>query len=329
MAIPKLKNAQLISPNVIRLEFDSALDVDNVSVPTVNFRVNFGEDLVDSYTYPDNRHLDISMGDSVAYTHQTSLKISYSPPGNLLVALRGAIDDGLEATVSEIRKVAVRSFSANVLNRLEPPDVGPKNLATDYPFAGVARNASVDDFVLAYGRQEAIQVSNIDDPSADSVNHARIQMAIEDANSMIDSYVRMAPKAGQLLVSANRRRTSLIIARYFLDSVRRRDDVTQDYERAIKELQSSLDNNADLVPDGELARNDRKGIMRVWRIPQVYNGVSGKGLEGWWTDPAATFSEDFREEYVNGQSNNDEDNYPSGTDNPYEWPTDDGDVVNF
>lgn len=313
MAIPKIKNAQLISASVVRLEFDAPLDIAQAATPLTNFRINYGEDPVESYAYFDNKYLDLTI--TATYTWQSSLKVSYSPPADLFTALRGAIDDGLEASVAEIRKVAVRSFSIPVINRLEPPDEGPKNLATDYPFVGVARNASVDDFILAYGRQEAIQLSNIDDPSSDSVNYARIQMAIEDANSLIDSYVQMAPKAGKLLVSANRRRTSLILARYFLDSVRRREDVTQDYERAIRELQSSLDANNDLVPEDELARNSGAGLMRVWRIPQMYNSVSGKGFSGWWTDSASDTDSDFREDYINKEKNNDEPNWSPGTGN--------------
>lgn len=322
MAIPRLNNAQLVSASVIKLEFDYPLDTAQLSVPITQFKVNYGEDPITAYSYEDNRYLLLTV--DATYTWQSNLKVQYTPPADLLLALRGALEDSLEASIAEIRKVAVRTFSANVLNRLEPPDEGSKNLSTDYPFTGVARNASVDDFVLAFGRLEAIQISNIDDPSRDEVNHARIQMAIEDANSLIDSYVRMAPKAGKLLVSANRRRTSLIIARYFLDSVRRREDITQDYERAIKELQSSLDANNDLVPDDELARNSAKGLLRVWRIPQRYNSVSGKGFSGFWTDSSASFDTDFREDYINQERNNDEDNWDGEGPGEYGRPNDQG-----
>lgn len=294
MAIPRLNNAQLIGESLIRLEFDSPLDTDQLGVPPTNFRVNFGEDAVASYVYTDNRYVDLTV--DAIFTWQSNLKINYAPPADMFLALRGSLKPS-SPTVTEIRQVAVRAFSSPVLNRLEPPeDTQPKNLSLNYPRTGVARNASVDDFVLAFGRHEAIQVSNIDDPSRDEVNHARILMAIEDANSLIDSYVTQAPKAGKLLVSANRRRTSLIIARYFLDSVRRREDVTQDYERAIKELQSALDGKTDLVPEDQLARNSPNGILRVWRIPQRYNGVTGKGFSGHHTDSAAIYNSDYRED---------------------------------
>lgn len=325
MAIPRVNNAQLILADTVRLEFDSPLDTAQLSTPLTQFRINYGEDLVTAFSYSDNRYLDLTI--DATYTWQSKLNISYTPPSDILLALRGSIDNNLESNVTEIRKVAVRSFSAPVLNRLQPPDEGPKNLSTEYPHATAElRNASVDDFILAFGRSEAVQLSNIDDPSRDEVNYSRIQMAIEDANSLIDSYVKLAPKAGKLLVSANRRRTSLVIARFYLDSVRRREDVSQDYERAIKELQASLDANTDLVPDDQLARNSAKGLLRVWRIPQRYNSISGKGLSGWWTDSASEFNSDYRKDYVDQELNNDEPN--GGTPSEVSRPNDLGGIDN-
>lgn len=325
MAIPKIKTARLTSSTTVELEFDIALDVEQDAVPLTSFKINYGEEPVTSYSYSSNTTVLLTMS-AAEFTWQDNLRVSYSPPDNILLALRGAVDDGLEADVSVIRTVAVRSFSGlRVYNDLEPPAVPEeeKLLANNYPRAGTAKRGSVDDFILAYGMQEAIQISNINDPSANTVNEARIRMAMEDAESLIDSYITQAPKAGTLLISANRRRTTLIIARYYLDSVRRREDVTQDYERAIKELQASLESNTAIVPDDELAINNG-GIMRTWRIPQRYNGVSGKGFSGWWTDTASPYEDDFRDDLVNSQDNNDQGNYSAGNIDRNSRPNDQG-----
>ena len=168
------------------------------------------------------------------------------------------------------------------------------------------RTATPDDFVLAYGLKEAIQLSNIDDADATQPNDQKIWMAIEDATALIDNYIEQANRGGKLLISSSRRRTSLIIARYYLDTVRRREDVKGDYERAITELdkaRSLKDIQRTQLPWWADPCNPFGGV-RSHRIPQYYNGVSGKGLDGWWVDSAAETESDFRTAGTNSQNNN-------------------------
>ena len=106
-----------------------------------------------------------------------------------------------------------------------------------------------DDFILAYGLREAIQLTNIDNADAIEPNTDKLWMAIEDAAALIDNYINQASRAGKLLISSNRRRTCLIIARYYLDTVRRREDVKSDYEMCIKELDKSRTLEDTIRPD--------------------------------------------------------------------------------
>jgi phage gp36-like protein len=156
------------------------------------------------------------------------------------------------------------------------------------------KSASPDDFIVAYGLKEAIQLTNIDDAAATSVNVAKLRMAIQDANSLIDSYIEQSGKAGMVLITSNRRRTALIIARYYLDTVRRREDVKSDYETALKQLAAEMQMTAIRAGNGDSAIDTPAGIMRSWRIPQRYNGVSGKGLSGFTTDAAGDQAPDYR-----------------------------------
>ena len=168
------------------------------------------------------------------------------------------------------------------------------------------RTATPDDFVLAYGLKEAIQLSNIDDADAIQPNDQKIWMAIEDASALIDNYIEQAGRGGKLLISSNRRRTALIIARYYLDTVRRREDVKNDYERAITELDKARSLEDIVRPDLPWWADPcgpRIGV-RSHRIPQYYNGVSGKGLDGWWVDPAVEEGSDYRQDGENSQNNN-------------------------
>ena len=194
------------------------------------------------------------------------------------------------------------------------------------------RSATPDDFVLAYGLKEAIQISNLDDADATQPNNEKIWMAIEDAAALVDNYISQAQRAGKLLISSNRRRTTLIIARYYLDTVRRREDIKADYELCITELDKARDLRDMQRPDlpwwADPCNPNRAGGIRSHRIPQYYNGVSGKGLDGYWVDSGAEEQDDFRVDGDNSQNNNDRPNYStkrSGTaPREPEQPTDDG-----
>ena len=177
----------------------------------------------------------------------------------------------------------------------------------------VPRVATPDDFILAYGLKEAIQISNLDNADATEPNTAKIWMAIEDAVALIDNYITQATRAGKLLISSSRRRTSLIIARYYLDTVRRREDVKNDYEMAIKELDKSRtlqDISRPELPWWADPCNPLRGQgVRSHRIPQYYNGVSGKGLSGHWTDSGYSEVDDWRYDRDNAEGNNDQGNF--------------------
>ena len=175
------------------------------------------------------------------------------------------------------------------------------------------RTATPDDFILAYGLREAIQISNLDDGDATQPNSDKIWMAIQDACALIDNYIVQASRGGRLLISSNRRRTALIIARYYLDSVRRREDVKDDYERCITEMERARTMEDVIRPDvpwwQDPCNPNRGRGVRSWRIPQRYNGVSGKGLSGWWNDSGAEEVNDWRYDRSNSEVNNDDNNW--------------------
>jgi hypothetical protein len=134
-------------------------------------------------------------------------------------------------------------------------------------------------------------------------------MAIEDANALIDSYIEQSGKAGKVLITSNRRRTALIITRYYLDNVRRREDVYKDYVEALKQLDAERQMTAIRAGHGDSAIDTKKGILRSWRVPQRYNSVSGKGLSGFSTDTAGDQSVDFRVGWGSIGQNNEQSNW--------------------
>lgn len=342
MAAPQLLEATVKTSTTIILTFDQALD-DTIQVPLTCFSVNYGKIAVIQRNYSNTAAIEIKLGRSITPTDKVF--VSYTPPENIDLALRAPVKAG--ASAATLRRNAVRSFfkvQAKNLLKLSERTVGwhdDANLGQYATGQGYSRSdrgqnprtATPDDFVLAYGLREAIQITNIDDADATQPNTDRLWMAIQDADALIDSYINQSTKAGKLLVSSNRRRTAIILARYYLDTVRRREDVLKDYERAIKELDAATTYNPALRPDADMAVNTRAGILRSWRIPQYYNGASGKGLSGWWTDSAGDRVQDYRYDFYNAENNNDDPNWGDGlggeASNAYvpQQPADDGATI--
>lgn len=322
MSIPKIKEALLKDSTTIVLNFDAPLDK-SVITPYTSFTVNYGQYEVISLTYSSDTMVSLGLESELGPLDDAF--VSYEPPLTLDLCLRGAIPPNSDDVVK--KRNAVRAFYRfDVKNTLAPDErttgehqrsnLGQTIGGQGYPYqnrSGVSspypsdpRSATPDDFIVAYGLKEAIQLTNIDDASATSMNVAKMRMAIEDANALIDSYIEQSGKAGRVLITSNRRRTALIIARYYLDNVRRREDVYKDYVEALKQLDAERQMTAIRAGYGDSAIDTKKGILRSWRIPQRYNSVSGKGFSGWRTDMAGDQAMDFRQGFGSvGQNNTD------------------------
>ena len=339
MAAPQLLEFTIKEQTTGVLTFDQALD-NSIAVPLSAFSINYGKLPIKSWRYLSTSSVELTFLRNL--TPADKVFINYTPPNDINLALRAPVKEG--ASVATLRRNVVRAFfkvQANNLIQVDESRSGWDQMANLGQYANGKgysrrdrgqnpRTATPDDFVLAYGLREAIQITNIDDADAIQPNTDRLWMAIQDADALIDSYINQSTKAGKLLVSSNRRRTALILARYYLDTVRRREDVLRDYERAIKELDAATTYNPAVRPDADMAINSRAGILRTWRIPQYYNGASGKGFSGWWTDSAGDRVQDWRYDFYNAENNNDEPNWDEGlgtaASNAYlpQQPADDG-----
>ena len=321
MALPLIKEITVPSPTTIILWFDAPLDT-TVIVPVESFKVNYGQFGVSTLNYASDTM--ITLGLDTGLSPWDEVFATYEPPLELSRCLRGPVP----ATANDVvkKRNAVRAFYRVPARNMLAPDettdgtrvqanLGQTLGGYGFPYqnrSGVMtdhksdpRSASPDDFIVAYGLKEAIQLTNIDDAAAASVNVAKLRMAIQDANSLIDSYIEQSGKAGMVLITSNRRRTALIVARYYLDSVRRREDVRADYESCLKQMQAEMAMTAIRAGNGDSAIDTPAGIMRSWRIPQRYNSVSGKGLSGWTTDTAGDQAPDYRQGFGAIGQNND------------------------
>lgn len=105
---------------------------------------------------------------------------------------------------------------------------------------GVADNcnpATVDYFVEVFGYQEAVELSNIDNPTGNQINVDKIQIALNDAAVLINNYIITAPPQGKILIAGSYRRTQAVIARWYLDTLRPRQQVIDAAENALKQLE--------------------------------------------------------------------------------------------
>lgn len=105
---------------------------------------------------------------------------------------------------------------------------------------GVANNctpASVDYFIEVFGYQEAVELGSIDDPTRNDINYDKIQVALNDAAVLINNYIITAPPQGKILIAGSYRRTQAILARWYLDTLRPRQQVIDAAEKALEQLE--------------------------------------------------------------------------------------------
>jgi phage gp36-like protein len=324
---PQVNQIEVTNSRTVLIYFNEPLDT-NVIVPITSFTVNYGQVVISTMLYSSDTIVALGLQENLS-THD-EVFVSYEPPPKLDNCLRGPTPAG--ATATTLKRASVRSFHrVPATNKLAYDEqlngwVAQSNLGHTiggygFPYQNRnpdPRNATPDDFVMAYGLKEAIQLTNIDDAAATSVNQAKLWMAIQDANSLIDSHIEQAGKAGQVIISSNRKRTALIVARYYLDTVRRRDDVYRDYENCLKLLDAQMRMTNIRAGNQDSAVDTPQGIMRSWRIPQRYNGVTGKGFSGWATDAAGDLAPDFRIGWgAIGQNNDVPNGYTTGWGDPY------------
>jgi len=373
MAAPQVQEIAVKSSDTLLMSFDQPID-DSVNVPITCFSVNYGRVPVASWRYRGTAEIVLKLGkqlkakDKIEVNYQPpddvaqALRAPVKSGASTITMRRNAVRAFYK--VPALNQLSVNEAAWNEMSNLgSNHDVGSStnpeledgsegwdgtcdngsgsgggsgSANARYPNTARPnpRSATPDDFILAYGLRETIQLSNIDDADASQPNTDKIWMAIQDACALIDNYIIQAGKAGKLLISSNRRRTALIIARYYLDSVRRREDVKNDYEQCLKELQQATTLENVLRPDDpwwadQCSGRSNNGI-RSFRVPQQYNGVSGKGLSGWWNDSGFAETDDWRYDRYGSEGNNDEGNWEGSkranmddSRNP-DQPTDDG-----
>lgn len=141
---------------------------------------------------------------------------------------------------------------------------------------------SVEEYILYVGEQEAIEQSNPDDASATEPEENKIEQAIDLAKQEVLATFCIACPPGKVLISKIIKPLVLDITRYRLDTIKRREDVKEAYEKACEILDKA---NSDDVCSREVSSEDAEtfGI-------EICPGVSFSSQERIWTrDKLETF----------------------------------------
>lgn len=100
--------------------------------------------------------------------------------------------------------------------------------------------ATVAIFIRDTSVIEAVELSNLDSGGS-SIDCERMNGALLDAYQWLQSEKLLLPNVCKQVIDMNLSRWMVIVARYFLDNIRRRPDVTADYntvKTALTELRS-------------------------------------------------------------------------------------------
>lgn len=148
--------------------------------------------------------------------------------------------------------------------------------------------ATLPQFIQAFGQQETIELSALDDPTISAVDTAVIERGIDDASAEMDSYF-WRYRLPFVTAPATLVGCCLDITRHRLDRVREREDVRKRYEDWLKWLE--------LVAKGTI----RLGVDAAGT---AIGPTATSGGEVWGVRPDRQYTEQSLNGYMNGVRGN-------------------------
>lgn len=110
--------------------------------------------------------------------------------------------------------------------------------------------ATVDDFILTFGELESLELSSLENVNEQVINRDKIQNALDLAYEFILGYEALCSNEGSIAILKAIRYLTLNIARYMLDTLKRREDVTNTYQSCIEFLQKAIEgSNGSFSPE--------------------------------------------------------------------------------
>lgn len=96
--------------------------------------------------------------------------------------------------------------------------------------------ATAEEFELRIGTDLTIDLTNLDDPSAETVNLTRLNSILDDSSGEINGYLATRYQVPLVVVPNFLKNYCIDIAVYYLGRNRRDDDAASRYEKVIERL---------------------------------------------------------------------------------------------
>lgn len=138
---------------------------------------------------------------------------------------------------------------------------------------------TLQDLLTFFPERELIELSNLDDATADTVDIDRVEGAIARASQEINSYLGVRftlPIEGEIPMVLQSKAADVI--RYYLDVYRVRDDVAARYKEAIAWLRLLAKGEVTLGIDSDIAPPDQSRRITVTSHPPIFNRDTLNGL---------------------------------------------------
>ena len=116
---------------------------------------------------------------------------------------------------------------------------------------------TLEDMVKAFGFEEIVALTNIDDPDAVEINVDILNVAIDDASASIDAYLQGRYTVPVVPTPSFLKRIACDFARGLLDQNSPREEVVRRWEQAIAMLKDIAKGTASLpIPNGGATGGD-------------------------------------------------------------------------
>lgn len=109
-------------------------------------------------------------------------------------------------------------------------------------------DVTTQDFIDLYEETEAIEITNLYDELATTINQTKLNAGLANAKQLVFARFLQAGDCGRALIVVARKQLVLWIMRYILDTVKARPFVNEDYQKAMEYLEFACEGCLDRCP---------------------------------------------------------------------------------
>ena len=134
------------------------------------------------------------------------------------------------------------------------------------------------EFTEAFGLELSIELTNLENPEADTVDSTVMDRALTDATGLIDGYVSGRYSLPLASTPSLLRKLCLDIARYGLGHYGKEDDARMRYDDALRQLQQIANGTLSLGLPAADTPAPASGYVQYTTPPRVFDSNSLRGF---------------------------------------------------